>query len=94
MCLFVVSLYVEVWITAPNAEEALRRDLLLFKNLHECRKSDCGVSGKAMSKFRNHLWYLSAEAVPLRFFDENVPAETKERMVEALESDIADNADE
>ena len=49
VCLFVVRLYVETWITAQNAEEALRRDLLFFKNLYEYRKSDCGVSGTALS---------------------------------------------
>ena len=58
VCLFVVRLYVEAWITAPNAEEAPRRDLLFFKYLYEYRKSDCGISGTALSKYRNHLWYL------------------------------------
>ena len=93
MRLFVVRLYVEAWINAPNAEEAPKRDLLFFKNLYENRKSDWGVSGTALRKFRNYLWYLSPEAVTLGFFDEKVPVETKKRMVEAFESDITDNAD-
>ena len=90
MLLFVVRLSVEAWFNAPNAEEASRRDLLFLKNLYENSKSDWGVSGTALSKFRNYLWYLSPEAVALGFFDEDVPVET---MVEALEPDITDNAD-
>ena len=93
MHLFVVRPYVEAWINAPNAAEAPKRDLLFFKNLYENRKSDWGVSGTALRKFRNYLWYLSPEAVALGFFDEDVPVETKNQMVEALESDITDNAD-
>lgn len=45
---------------------------------------DVELSEKTSKKFENHLWYLSELNISLVFFDDNVDAEMKRKMVENL----------
>ncbi|CAB0016436.1 unnamed protein product, partial [Nesidiocoris tenuis] len=45
------------------------------------------IAEVALKKFSGHLWYLSEVLVAFAFFDENVPLETKTKMVQALENE-------
>lgn len=42
---------------------------------------DVNISRVALRKFRNHLWYLTPEAVALVFFDKNISIASKRKMV-------------
>ena len=84
ICLFTVRLYVKVWFTAPVAPFAPRIDLQLLKDLVRYRENHQCVAAVALKKFLGHLWYLSEELVAFAFFDDYVSAETKSKMVDAL----------
>lgn len=84
ICIFLIRLYVRYWFDCVHAIEAPRRDLQFIKDAIEY--FDKKVSGVLLDKFRNHLWYLSEEAIGLAFFDSEVPLETKRKMIQALGS--------
>lgn len=75
VCIFLVRLYVPYWFRTTNAVEAPNRDLQLIKNI-ACY-IDPKISLPLLHKMRNHLWYLSEEAVALAFFDSNVDINVK-----------------
>jgi len=43
---------------------------------------------KIMNKCRNHLWYLTAEAVAMAFFDTTISIESKRKMIVKLTNKI------
>lgn len=87
ICIFIVEVYVEAWFSAPLAVEAPYQDFVFLRKLENFKNIDAEISLVALKKFKNHLWYLSPEAVGLAFFDNNVPVSTKQKMVAALEND-------
>lgn len=84
ICLFIVSTYVQAWFCAPRAVEAPNHDLQFLKKLVRYQTVDSTISRVALKKFVNHLWYLSPEAVALAFFDQKVSADTKRKMINAM----------
>ena len=94
MCLFAVTLYLKSWITAPLAASAPRNDLTLLQDLHRYRQHNGTISRVTCTKLEGHLWYLSEQLVALAFFDHDVPASTKRKMVTALQKDSVDDDDE
>lgn len=84
VCLFVVKLYVKSWYGCTNAVSAPLQDLNFIKNAIEY--SDSAISAAILNKMKNHVWYLSEEAVALAFFDHEVSFEEKRKMVEKLQS--------
>jgi hypothetical protein len=68
LCIFFALVYVKAWLVAPIASEAAYNDLLLLNQLEDYRVINVDVAKKAMSKLRNHLWYLGGELIPLAFF--------------------------
>ena len=91
ICTFVVTAYVKAWFQAPVAVSAPNNDLLLLKALHAFKAQDPEVGNAAITKFSNHLWYLSEELISLAFFDDHVPVETKRHMVLALRNNKGNN---
>lgn len=87
LCIFIVKLYIKAWFTAPFAHRAPYHDLLFLKKLISFKKINEEIADAAISKFKNHMWYLSAEASALAFFDDTIPVNDKRYMVEAMESD-------
>ncbi|CAB0016747.1 unnamed protein product [Nesidiocoris tenuis] len=87
LCMFVVSIYVYHWFQAPSCRFAPRNDLKLLKDLKAYNKMNEAIAEVALKKFSGHLWYLSGVLVAFAFFDENVPLETKTKMVQALENE-------
>ncbi|BES98518.1 Hypothetical protein NTJ_11334 [Nesidiocoris tenuis] len=85
--MFVVSIYVYHWFQAPSCRFAPRNDLKLLKDLKAYNKVNEAIAEVALKKFSGHLWYLSEVLVAFAFFDENVPLETKTKMVQALENE-------
>ena len=94
MCLFAVTLYLKSWITAPLAASAPQNDLTLLQDLHRYRQHNDTISRVTCTKLEGHLWYLSEQLVALAFFDHDVPASTKRKMVTALQMDSVDDDDE
>ncbi|CAB0004092.1 unnamed protein product [Nesidiocoris tenuis] len=85
--MFVVSIYVYHWFQAPSCRFAPRNDLKLLKDLKAYNKVNEAIAEVALKKFSGHLWYLSEVLAAFAFFDENVPLETKTKMVQALENE-------
>lgn len=86
ICIFIVRLYVKFWFGCSNAIEAPNQDLQFIKDAITYAEIDHDISTAIIDKFKNHLWYLSDEAVGFAFFDENVTIEVKRKMVERLKS--------
>lgn len=82
ICIFLTRIYVSYWFGCVNAVSAPRQDLQFIKDA--ISYFDLNVSNALLSKIKNHLWYLSEEAVALGFFDEMISIEVKRKMVEAL----------
>lgn len=85
LCIFGILVYIEAWFTAPVAQEAPRRDLLLTKSLLQLPNAE--ISKATSNKLLKHFWYLSEELVALSFFDDAVPPEVKQRMVGKLQDE-------
>lgn len=84
LCLFIVKVYVKAWYTCPFAIQAPYHDLNIIKRLLDYEAIDSDISRVTVATFQNHLWYLANETVALSFFDENIPLETKRKMVSNL----------
>lgn len=57
------------------------QDLLFIRKLYNYCAIDVNISRIALHKFRNHLWYLTPEAVALAFFDTNISIASKRKMI-------------
>ncbi|KAE9531874.1 hypothetical protein AGLY_010076 [Aphis glycines] len=81
ICIFIVTIYIEAWFKAPSAAAAPYQDLLFIRKLYNYSSNDDDISRVALHKFRNHLWYLTPEAVALAFFDKTISNESKRKMI-------------
>ncbi|CAD6233740.1 GSCOCG00012293001-RA-CDS, partial [Cotesia congregata] len=68
----------ENWTLSPNL------DLQFLKVVYQYRTIDKKISEAVLHKFKNHLWYLNSATAALAFFDPNVSANIKNKMVIAL----------
>ena len=84
MCLFTVRVYVKAWTNASLAVTVPRQDLDLLKALNNYDKIDASVRKAALGKLSNHLWYLSEEMVCLSLFDHNLCADSKRKILQAM----------
>ena len=81
--MFAIRLYLEAWFTAPCSCSAPFQDLCFLKAIHQYPNQN--ISNTAIKNFLGHLWYLSEELTALAFFDDNIPAAEKRKMVKALD---------
>lgn len=86
VCIFLVRIYIKVWYGSTTAIQAPNQDLNFIKDAIAFAETDQTASEVALSKFKNHLWYLTPETTALAFFDPDVPLEEKRKMVERLQS--------
>lgn len=84
ICIFICQIYITPWLKSPIAAKAPKQDLDFIKNLCNYRSINEKIANAALRKFSNHLWFLSPEAVALSFFDSEVPAEIKSKMIQRL----------
>jgi hypothetical protein len=82
VCLFVTCVYVKYWFESPSSTGAPRNDLNLVESLTHYPDKD--IANAASAAFGRHLWYLSELLVGFSFFDQDVSAEEKRKMVVAL----------
>ncbi|XP_050499022.1 uncharacterized protein LOC126879795 [Diabrotica virgifera virgifera] len=84
ICVFVVYCYVEAWFSATNTTGAplndiyFLRKLVIFKNINE------NIATIAITKFLNHLWYLSEECAAMAIFDDRIERVEKIRMAQKI----------
>jgi len=88
---FLIIIYIEAWFEATSATAAPHNDLVFLKKLYNYQAIDAEISKVAVSKFINHLWYLSPQAMGLAFFDKNINTEMKRRMATRLDSNNSSN---
>ena len=72
MATFIVFVYIKYWFKTPLPIEAPETDIQFLKNLSEFKDFDPNLAEAVISKFTNHLWYLSKELVCLSLFSKNV----------------------
>ncbi|KAK5639272.1 hypothetical protein RI129_011764 [Pyrocoelia pectoralis] len=72
VCLFIAVLYVKPWLGCSLAVKAPNQDLCFLKRHKEYETVDKLISKAALSKFSQHLWYLSEEIAVLSLFDDEV----------------------
>lgn len=96
ICTFIIRIYTKAWFTAPLAAKAPNHDFQFLKKIVGYEIIDSAISTAAISKFKNHLWYLSPEAIAMAFFDNSLSTDSKRKMVEALywESDKDEDDEE
>nr|CAH7768672.1 unnamed protein product [Callosobruchus chinensis] len=75
ICLFIAVILA---VKAPN------QDLRFLKGLKEYETVNEEISKAALSKFCQHLWYLSEEITVLSLFDDEVDEQTKANIVANL----------
>lgn len=72
LSLFYAIVYIKFWFLAPIATDAPKNDLDLYKILVQYHKINSKLSNAALTKLRNHLWYVGPELVILSLFSEKV----------------------
>ena len=68
ICIFVLSVYVKAWFTAPLAVSAPNSDLCFLQCLVRYQSENPAHSKVASNKFAGHLWYVSDELVVIGIF--------------------------
>lgn len=81
ICVFVTTVYVKAWFTSSNSVKAPYHDLQFIKELNNFKAINSNLATVAINRFMNHLWYLSPELAIMAIFDEDVPLETKLKIV-------------
>ena len=77
-------MYCSWWFTCTSAVDAPYHDLKFYQKLLEYKAVDASISLSALKAFGRHLWYLTAEMVPLSLFSNKVPAEEKRSIADRL----------
>ncbi|XP_050530606.1 uncharacterized protein LOC126899603 [Daktulosphaira vitifoliae] len=84
LCIFITSLYIKQWFSAPNAALAPNLDLQFIKNIIDYEPIDKDISKVVLKKISGHLWYLVSETAAMAFFDDDLCEDTKIKMVNSL----------
>ena len=71
-------------MTCNSAADAPWIGLQLFHLLLKYEAINKVVSESAIKAFKNHLWYLTQEMVPIALFSGKVPAEEKRNLADSL----------
>ena len=85
---FIVTTYVEPWMSAHCSTSAPATDLALLKALAAYLDKEIGrASGKVVAR---HMWYVSEELVGLSLFDEATLVEEKRAIVSAMQQRLGE----
>lgn len=85
ICLFIAMAYVKPWLECNLAVKAPNQDLCFLKTLKNYETIDQVISKAALTKFSQHLWYLSEEIVLFSLFDDEVDTQTKADILSNLQ---------
>jgi len=70
---FATLVYSSWWITCNSAVDAPWNDSQLYKSLLQYKVMNSDVTPSALHAFKLHLWYLTAEMIPLALWSSKVP---------------------
>ena len=71
---FVTLVYSYWWMTCSSIIDAPFNDMKLFHSFLQYELLNPIILASAVCAFKRHLWYLTAEMVPLALWSNNVPA--------------------
>lgn len=81
ICSFIIKVYIKSWVTSTITSEAPMNDINFIQNLYAYTIDDKEIANACLSKFLNHLWYLSDECVAFSIFDNRLSTEIKRDIV-------------
>jgi len=81
---FVCLIYSSWWNTCATAVDAPWNDLCLFKKSLQYKAVNQTVSKSAIAALTRHLWYLTAEMVPLALFSNRTPSDELRQLADRL----------
>ena len=81
---FVAHVYMIWWLTCKKTVDSPWNDLKLYKCLLAYETVDKLISHSAIRALNRHLWYLTAEMVPLALFSTRVPLNERRAVADAL----------
>ena len=81
---FVTLVYSSWWMTCSSVTDAPWNDLNLFHSILQYDMLNRDISVSAVRAFKRHLWYLTAEMVPLALWSSKVPAVERRRLADRL----------
>lgn len=82
--IFVTHIYSSWWMTCSSVEDAPWHDLKLLHHLIMYEDVNPVISKSALKAFKRHLWYLTAEMVPLALFSSIVPLPDRRALADSL----------
>ena len=81
---FVVLFYAKFWFTTPLAASAARMKLDFMSHILEYRVVDAPLAFTVLESAYRHLWYLTAQLIPLALTDTGLEDSSREAMARAL----------
>lgn len=81
---FATLIYSTWWFSCNSAIDAPWNDLQLFHSLLKYEDVNTVISQSAVRAFKNHLWYLTEEMVPLALWSKKVPAEERKAIAASM----------
>lgn len=81
---FIIKCYSPFWFNADKTEQAPLNDIEFIRKLENYKSINKKISEKAITKFINHLYYLSDECVGFALFDDRLDKETKVVLAEKM----------
>lgn len=81
---FISLVYCQWWFCCTVAIDAPWNSLTLYHKILKYRTVNELISNSAAKSFKRHLWYLSADMVPLALFSSKVPNAEKRRIADKL----------
>lgn len=93
VCIFLIKHYLELWFKSAIPSKAPYQDFMFLKSILLDKSIDKDLLPKILKTFSGHLWYLTEESVGLSFFDNSIPSEIMQSMVERLQLERNDDDD-
>ena len=81
---FETLVYSTWWMTCSSAADAPWNGLQLFGKLLQYEAVNANIAKSAIRAFQRHLWYLTAEMVPLTLFSHFTPCAEKHLLADWL----------
>ena len=81
---FTTLIYSSWWITSNCMEDAPWNDLNFYHSLLKYEDVHPDISNSAIRAFQLHLWYLTAEFVPVALWSNKVPNDARRDLAEKL----------
>ena len=84
MVLFILALYGKYFLQSSLTVAAPKLDMVFINNLNMFKNIDIGIANCVLQSVKRHLWYLTAELIPLSLFDKDVSIEAKQQIARKL----------